>query len=62
MLVFPKRHWFSMDDTFGVHQSTVSKMVIEVCAAITENLSSDYIKLPTTEDEMRKKVAEFDLR
>ncbi len=47
-------------NTFGIHQCTVSKTVLEVCTAISTHLSPKYIHLPKTEDEMRAKVAEFE--
>ena len=49
-------------NSFGVHQSTVSKVVKEVCFAIKEHLRSQFIKMPTTEEEMRKKVVEFEVK
>lgn len=47
-------------NTFGIHQCTVSKIVIEVCTAITDHLN--YIKLPTTVNEMQEKVAQYELK
>lgn len=49
-------------NTFGVHQCTVSKVVVEVCTAITDHLASNYIKLPSTMNEMHEKVSEFELK
>jgi hypothetical protein len=48
-------------NTFGIHQCTVSKIVLEVFTAIlSTHLSPKYIHLPKPEDEMRAKVAEFE--
>ena len=49
-------------NTFGIHQSTVSKVVFEVCDAITKHLGPEYIHLPRTAEEMHGKVSEFELK
>ncbi len=49
-------------NTFGVHQSTISKVLLEVCTAIADHLASKYIKLPSTIDEMHEIVSEFVLK
>ena len=49
-------------NTFGIHQCTVSKIVLQVCSAISVHLCPKYIHLPRTEDEMRIKVAEFETK
>ena len=49
-------------NTFGVHQSTVSKVVIQVCNAISKNIGSEYLHLPRTEEEMRTKIAQFETK
>ena len=49
-------------NTFGIHQCTVSKVVFEVCEAITTHLGPEYIHLPRTAEEMQRKVSEFELR
>jgi len=41
-------------NTFGIHQSIVSKVVFEVCDAITTHLGPEYIHLP----ELQKKCME----
>ena len=41
-------------NTFGIHQCTVSKMIVQVCNAISKYLSPEYITLPKTHEEMRK--------
>ena len=46
-------------NTFGVHTSTASKIIREVCSAITHKLGPKYVKLLQTEDEMIEKAAEF---
>lgn len=47
-------------NTFGLHISTVSKTIKEVCTAITYKLGPKYIKLPKSKEEMLRKVAEFE--
>lgn len=47
-------------NTFGILQCTVSKIVVQVCTAISTHLSPKYIHLPKTENEMRAKVAELE--
>ena len=49
-------------NTFGVHQSTVSKVVDEVCKTIADKLGPRYIYLPKTVEDMLKKVSEFELK
>lgn len=49
-------------NTFGIHQCTVSKVVDEVCTAISNHLGPKYIFLPKTSQEMREKVSEFELK
>ena len=44
-------------NTFGIHQSTVSKGVFEVFDAITKHLGPEYIHLPRTAEEMQRKVS-----
>lgn len=47
-------------NTFGVAKSTVSVTVYQICHAITKHLGSHYIRLPSTEDEMREAVMNFE--
>ncbi|XP_046858633.1 protein ALP1-like [Xenia sp. Carnegie-2017] len=49
-------------NAFGVHQCTVSKIVLAVCNAICIHLCPIYLHLPQTVVQMRKKVAEFETR
>ena len=49
-------------NTFGIHQCTVSNMIVQVCSAISEHLSPEYIRLPKTQDEMREKIAQFETK
>ena len=49
-------------NTFGVHQCTVSKTIVEVCTAINTHLGPKYLHLPSDVDEMRRKVSEFELK
>ena len=37
---------------FGIALSTASKIIHEVCKAITEHLGLKYMRLPRTEEEM----------
>lgn len=46
---------------FGIHQCTVSKVVLEVCDAITKHLGPEHIHLPRTSEEMHRKVSQFEL-
>lgn len=43
-------------NTFGVALCTVSVVVHEVCGTLVNVLGTSYIKLPSTEDEMREAV------
>ena len=49
-------------NTFGIHISTVSKVIKEVCSAITYNLGPIYVQLPKTEEEMIEKAAQFEAK
>lgn len=49
-------------NTFGIHQCTVSKVVLEVCNGITKHLGPEYIYLPWTAEEMQRKVSQFELK
>ncbi|XP_057296141.1 putative nuclease HARBI1 [Hydractinia symbiolongicarpus] len=46
-------------NTFGLHLSTTSNIIHQVCRAIVHVLGPKYIKLPKTYDKMRQKSAEF---
>ena len=48
-------------NTFGIHQCTVSKTIVEVCKAINAILGPDYLHLPRSENDIRKIVSEFEL-
>jgi hypothetical protein len=48
-----------MEDLYRISYSTISKIVPEVCAAIWESLSADYIKCPRIPDEWKEKAREF---
>ena len=50
------------ENMFGIHQCTVSKVVLEVCDAITKHLGPEYIHLPRTAEEMQRKVSQFELK
>ena len=49
-------------NTFGIHQCTVTKTIAEVCHTISNELGPRYIYLPKNDEEMRKKVSEFELK
>ena len=49
-------------NTFGIHQSTVTKVITEVCSAINRLLGPTYIHLPRNKGEMRQKASEFELK
>ena len=49
-------------NTFGIHQCTVSKIIMEVCTAISTHLGPTYLRLPQDLEEMRRKVSEFELK
>ena len=49
-------------NTFGIHQCTVSKMIHEVCSAITSKLGPLYICLPQIISEMERKATQFELK
>ena len=51
-------------NTFGIHQSTVSKVILEVCIVVTKNLCTKYLQdlhFPKTEEEMKQKVPQFEV-
>ena len=45
---------------FSIALSTASKIILEVCKAITEHLGLKYIHLHRTEEEMIQKASEFE--
>ena len=47
-------------NTFGIHQSTVSKVILEVCIAVTNYLCTKYLHFPKTEEDMKQKVPRFE--
>ena len=49
-------------NTFGLHQYTVSKTVIEVCHAINKVVGPEYLFLPRNEEEMIKVVSKFEIK
>ena len=46
-------------DTFRIHQSTVSKVILEICIPVKKYLCSKYLHLPKTVEEMKQKVSQF---
>lgn len=46
-------------NAFGISICTVSKVIREVCSAITYKLGPKYVRLPQTEEEMIEKASEF---
>ena len=49
-------------NTFGIHQCTVSKVILQFCNAVTTHLGPKYLHLPRTVDEMQTTVAEFETK
>ncbi|XP_057290131.1 putative nuclease HARBI1 [Hydractinia symbiolongicarpus] len=49
-------------NTFGLHISTVSKVIRDVCNCITYKLGPKTIALPKTKEEMLEKVGEFEAK
>jgi len=47
---------------FGIHQSTASKHIHQVCKAINSKLGPKYLHLPRNEEEMIQKVSGCELR
>ena len=47
-------------NVFGIEFSIASKIIHEVCKAITKHLGSTYIRLPRTEEEMSQKTSEYE--
>ena len=48
-------------NTFGIHISTASKTIHNVCKAISQFLGPKYLKLPKDKNEMQRKIAEFEV-
>ena len=48
-------------NTFGIHQCTVSKTIVQVCKAVIAILGADYLQLLCSENDMRKIASEFEL-
>ena len=49
-------------NTFGIHQCTVTKTIMEVCTAINTLLGPAYIHLPRNKEEMRNITSQFALK
>ena len=49
-------------NSFGIAINTASSIIFEVCYAITKYLGPKFLHLPKTEDEMRKKISEFEAK
>ena len=45
--------------TFGIHQCTVSKTIIEVSNAINSIIGSQFVHLPKSVNDMQETVSEF---
>ena len=43
-------------NTFGIHQSTVSKLLVGVCQVITYIVGSELVQLPSDSEQMKKKL------
>ena len=48
-------------NAFGISKQVVSKIVREVCHAITKHLGPKYIKVPFTEDGVRELTEHFEI-
>ena len=46
-------------NTFGIHQSTVSKTMLETCITVTKYLGPKYLHLSKYVEEMKQKVSQF---
>lgn len=46
-------------NAFGISRSSVSLIVRRVCKAIAIHLGPRYIQLPSTEEQVKEKVAHF---
>ena len=49
-------------NTFGMHISTASKIILEVCKAISQVLGPQNLRLPENESEMNQRCSEFEAR
>ena len=43
-------------NAFGIHQTTVSQIVFDICDAITRKLGPHFLYMPRTEDEVKQKA------
>ena len=48
--------------TLGIHQCAVSKVILQVCDAITTHLVPKYLRLSVTVEEMQRTVPEFETK
>lgn len=53
---------FMTANTLGINQSTVCKVVLEVCIAVTKYLGPKYLHLPKAAEEMKQKVSHFEIK
>ena len=49
-------------NTFGIHQCSVFKTIVEVCKAINAILGPDYLHLPRSKHDTRQIASEFELK
>ena len=49
-------------NTFGIHQTTVSKIVFDICDAITRKLGPRFLYMPRTEDEVKQKATCMEMK
>ena len=49
-------------NAFGIHQSTVSNIILEVCIAVTKYPGPKYIHLRQNVEEMKQKVSQFEVK
>ena len=49
-------------NTFGIHQTTVSQTVFDICDAITRKLGPHFLYMPRTEDEVKQKATCMEMK
>ena len=50
------------DNTFSIHQSTVPKVILEVCQSITKYLGSKFLCLHKIEEEIKENGFKFEVK
>lgn len=49
-------------NTFGLHQSNFSKLIVKVCQTITYSLGPELEHLPSENEQMKKKTTEVKIK